>query len=89
MAGFYLWRVAGASGLVCFATVFLFDACASKPSTAPAPETANAAAASMKGTENPPTYFEFQIEKPAQRILTNGYPSRPASEHAQAQEFVF
>jgi outer membrane biosynthesis protein TonB len=90
MAGFYLWRVARASGLVCFTTVIFSDACASKPSTAPAPETAGApaAAASMKGAENPPTYFEFQIEKPAQRILTTGYPSRPASENGQAQVLV-
>jgi len=42
----------------------------------------------MKGAENPPTYFEFQIEKPAQRILTTGYPSRPASENGQAQVLV-
>ena len=70
MAGFYLWRFAGPSGLVCFATFIFSDACASKPSIVPAPETANApaAAASMKGTENPPTHIEFQIEKPAQRI---------------------
>jgi hypothetical protein len=90
MAGLYLWRVAAAFGLVCFATVIFSDACASKPSTAPAPETANApaAAASMKGTENPPTCFEFQIERPAQRILTTGFPSRPASENGQAQGLV-
>ena len=90
MAGFYLRRVAGGSALVCFATVIFSDACASKPSTAPVPDTANApaAAASMKGTENPPTYFEFQIEKPAQRILATGYPRRPASENGQAKVLV-
>ncbi len=42
----------------------------------------------MKGTENPPTYFEFQIEKPARRIPSTGYPIRPIAENGQARVLV-
>src|SRR5712691_9311148 len=90
MARFYLRGVAGASALVCFATIIFSEACASKPSAAPAPETTHAhtAPVSMKGTENPPTYFEFQIEKPAQRIPSTGYPNKPTAENGQARVLV-
>jgi len=66
----------------------LIEGCASKPSPAPAPATRvtpDTPIASTNATRNPPTYFEFQVEKPAHRIPAPGYPRRPASEIGQAR----
>jgi hypothetical protein len=87
MAGLFLGRTATATWLTCFASILLCCACAPKTSAppAPAPPPGSPARTSTDGAANPVTYFEFQVEKPAQRIPVPGYPKRPASETGQAR----
>lgn len=86
MPSFYL-KSAGAATWLTYAGIVFCGACAPKPSAAPAPAPppGPSASASTARTENPQTYFEFQVEKPARRIPVPGLPVRPPSEAGQAR----